>query len=85
MLGLLGRSRTCGPSVCRLLETWMLAINSEIVAKAGKYIDILLLSRAYDNYQDDFAAGNDGNPAWLARKSCNYLTATTKVTIDYGI
>ena len=63
----------------------MLAINSEIVAKAGKYIDIILLSRAYDNYQDDFAAGNDGNPAWLARKSCNYLTATTKVTIDYGI
>ena len=62
----------------------MLAINSEIVAKAGKYIDIILLSRAYDNYQDDFAAGNDGNPAWLARKSCNYLTATTKVTIDYG-
>jgi len=33
-------------------------------------------AKAYKNYQTVFAKGDDNRPAWLARKSCNYLTET---------
>merc|ERR1711875_8368 len=29
---------------------------------------------AYEEYKEAFAAGDDGRPDWLARKSCNYMT-----------
>merc|ERR1711942_393618 len=31
---------------------------------------------AYEEYKEAFAAGDDGRPDWLARKSCNYITKT---------
>merc|ERR1711862_400201 len=31
---------------------------------------------AYEEYKEAFAAGDDGRPDWLARKSCNYVTKT---------
>merc|ERR1711942_263877 len=31
---------------------------------------------AYEEYKEAFAAGDDGRPDWLARKSCNYMTKT---------
>merc|ERR1711942_277867 len=31
---------------------------------------------AYEEYKEAFAAGDDGRPNWLARKSCNYMTKT---------
>jgi len=35
--------------------------------------------QAYDDYRTAFTAGDDRKkPAWLARKSCNYLTATVE-------
>jgi len=35
-------------------------------------------TRAYDDYRTEFSAGDDGDPNWLARKSCNYLTAAVE-------
>jgi len=32
--------------------------------------------RAYATYQQAYAAGDDGRPNWMARKSCNYMTST---------
>ena len=34
---------------------------------------------AYGDFQRAFAAGSDGRPDWLARKSCNYITAAVEV------
>ena len=34
---------------------------------------------AYEEYKEAFAAGDDGRPDWLARKSCNYMTKTIEV------
>jgi len=31
---------------------------------------------AYQDYQSDMMAGEDGRPDWFARKACNYITAT---------
>merc|ERR1712083_135449 len=31
---------------------------------------------AYEEYRKAIAAGEDGRPDWMARKSCNYITAT---------
>jgi len=31
---------------------------------------------AYEEYMTAFAAGDDGRPDWMARKACNYITAT---------
>merc|ERR1712212_172048 len=31
---------------------------------------------AYEEYRTAIAAGEDGRPDWMARKSCNYITAT---------
>merc|ERR1712212_1106398 len=31
---------------------------------------------AYEEYKTAMAAGEDGRPDWMARKSCNYITAT---------
>merc|ERR1712179_895510 len=31
---------------------------------------------AYQEYMAAFKAGDDGRPDWMARKSCNYITAT---------
>jgi len=33
------------------------------------------LARAFKAYQAAFRAGDDGRPDWIARKSCNYLSA----------
>merc|ERR1712055_408315 len=32
-------------------------------------------TKAHEDYQTDFQAGDDGKPNWVARKSCNFLTA----------
>ena len=70
-------------SACRLLQTLKLALNSKRLSEGGKYI--LILSRAYADYKTVFQAGDDKKkPAWLARKSCNYLTNAMKVNIDLG-
>merc|ERR1711892_1271207 len=31
--------------------------------------------KAYSDYKKAFEAGDDGKPDWMARKSCNYVTA----------
>merc|ERR1712212_1402748 len=31
---------------------------------------------AYEEYRAAISAGEDGRPDWMARKSCNYITAT---------
>merc|ERR1712179_641766 len=31
---------------------------------------------AYQEYMTAFVAGDDGRPDWMARKACNYITAT---------
>merc|ERR1712212_1448727 len=31
---------------------------------------------AYEEYRTAISAGEDGRPDWMARKSCNYITAT---------
>merc|ERR1711913_191315 len=41
--------------------------------KAEKEL-VACTTKAYQNYQTEFAKGNDGRPDWMARKSCNYLT-----------
>merc|ERR1712126_462062 len=33
---------------------------------------------AYEDYKKAFQAGNDGRPDWMARKSCNYMTAAVE-------
>eukprot|EP00091_Calanus_sinicus_P012181 TRINITY_DN27666_c0_g1_i1.p1 TRINITY_DN27666_c0_g1~~TRINITY_DN27666_c0_g1_i1.p1 ORF type:complete len:101 (-),score=34.62 TRINITY_DN27666_c0_g1_i1:172-450(-) len=33
---------------------------------------------AYKDYKTAFEAGDDGRPDWLARKSCNYMTAAVE-------
>jgi len=33
------------------------------------------VNRAYETYKKSLAAGDDGRPHWLARKSCNYMTS----------
>jgi hypothetical protein len=33
-------------------------------------------SKAYADYQAEWAAGDDGRPDWVARKTCNYLTGS---------
>merc|ERR1711990_193308 len=33
-------------------------------------------SKAYTDYQAEWAAGDDGRPHWVARKTCNYLTGS---------
>jgi len=33
-------------------------------------------NKAYEDYKKAYAAGDDGRPDWMARKSCNYVTAT---------
>ena len=35
--------------------------------------------RAYEDYKTVFAAGEDGRPHWVARKTCNYLTEAIDV------
>merc|ERR1711936_349966 len=32
--------------------------------------------KAYADYQAEWAAGDDGRPDWVARKTCNYLTGS---------
>merc|ERR1712013_206004 len=32
--------------------------------------------KAYADYQAEWAAGDDGRPHWVARKTCNYLTGS---------
>jgi len=34
--------------------------------------------KAYADYQTDFTKGDDGKPDWVARKSCNYMTAAVE-------
>ena len=36
--------------------------------------------RAYEDYKKAFHAGDDGRPDWMARKSCNYMTAAVEVS-----
>merc|ERR1719400_2310060 len=36
-------------------------------------------TQAYANYQAEWAAGDDGRPDWVARKTCNYLTGSIDV------
>merc|ERR1711908_188199 len=33
-------------------------------------------TKAYADYQAAWAAGDDGRPDWVARKTCNYLTGS---------
>eukprot|EP00091_Calanus_sinicus_P011382 TRINITY_DN25815_c0_g1_i1.p1 TRINITY_DN25815_c0_g1~~TRINITY_DN25815_c0_g1_i1.p1 ORF type:complete len:202 (+),score=45.50 TRINITY_DN25815_c0_g1_i1:82-606(+) len=33
---------------------------------------------AYKGYQEAYAAGNDGRPDWMARKTCNYMTTAVE-------
>merc|ERR1712001_475338 len=33
-------------------------------------------TKAYADYQAEWAAGDDGRPDWVARKTCNYLTGS---------
>merc|ERR1719356_1669368 len=33
---------------------------------------------AYEDYKNAFQAGDDGRPDWMARKSCNYMTAAVE-------
>jgi len=35
-------------------------------------------NKAYEDYKKAVAAGDDGRPDWMARKSCNYITATVE-------
>jgi len=35
-------------------------------------------TKAYDDYKAAFEAGDDGRPDWMARKSCNYMTAAVE-------
>ena len=39
----------------------------------------LFIYRAYEDYKKAFQAGDDGRPDWMARKSCNYMTAAVEV------
>merc|ERR1719378_1027859 len=34
--------------------------------------------KAYEDYKKAFQAGEDGRPDWMARKSCNYMTAAVE-------
>jgi len=34
--------------------------------------------QAYEEYKKAFEAGDDGRPDWMARKSCNYMTAAVE-------
>merc|ERR1719300_862532 len=34
--------------------------------------------KAYEDYKKAFQAGDDGRPDWMARKSCNYMTAAVE-------
>ena len=34
--------------------------------------------RAYTDYQMALMAGEDGRPDWIARKTCNYVTAAVE-------
>merc|ERR1711915_1127481 len=34
--------------------------------------------KAYEDYKKAFQAGDDGRPDWMARKSCNYMTAAVQ-------
>jgi len=34
--------------------------------------------QAYNDYKVAFEAGDDGRPDWMARKSCNYMTAAVE-------
>ena len=38
----------------------------------------LCLPSAYKGYQEAYAKGDDGRPDWMARKSCNYMTAAVE-------
>ena len=52
----------------------------------SEFIDInwnihnFLICRAYNVYKKAFDAGDDGRPDWMARKSCNYMTAAVEVS-----
>merc|ERR1711892_1576352 len=35
-------------------------------------------ANAYEEYKEKFTAGDDGRPDWMARKSCNYMTASVE-------
>ena len=39
--------------------------------------------RAYEDYKTVFAAGEDGRPHWVARKTCNYLTEAIDVIASF--
>jgi len=35
-------------------------------------------ANAYEEYKEKFTAGDDGRPDWMARKTCNYMTASVE-------
>ena len=46
----------------------------------NRNIKTFLIFRAFEDYTNAFQAGNDGRPDWLARKSCNLMTAVVEVS-----
>merc|ERR1712106_799460 len=36
------------------------------------------VANAYEEYKEKFTAGDDGRPDWMARKTCNYMTASVE-------
>merc|ERR1719474_2503938 len=38
----------------------------------------LCAKKAFEDYKNAYLAGDDGRPDWLARKSCNYMTAAVE-------
>jgi len=48
-------------------------ICSEVQANFNKCTQL-----AYKGYQEAYAKGDDGRPDWMARKSCNYMTAAVE-------
>ena len=42
------------------------------------------LLRAYTTYQTELAAGGDGRPDYVERKTCNWITETFQVVQSIG-
>jgi len=52
--------------------------SCEKVNEKLKEAHSLCTAKAFDDYRAAYQAGDDGRPDWMARKSCNYMTAAVE-------
>ena len=66
---------------CSQMDTEFTNCSEEYERKFTQFWTSNLISylRAAIEYKAELEAGDDGRPAWHARKSCNYITSAVEV------